>query len=127
MDSALGLLLRYDDQKAFDVVLHWHCSADPQQQTRHTAALPSVRAHPKSVDLDVVSQGRHLMRANYIFEHAHGRETSPKVGHGCYVRVKILQGASSVEEIVWFGSRHAGILVVTAASRVFGQANAGVE
>lgn len=85
-----------------------------------------MRAHPKSVDLDVVSQGRHL-RANYIFEHAHERETSPYVGHGCYVRVKILDGASSVEEIVWFGSRHAGIEVVTAASGVFGQANAGVE
>ena len=127
MDSALGLLLWYDDHKAFDVVLHWHYSAAlQQQQTRHTAALPSLRAHPKSVDLDVVSQGRHL-RANYIFEHAHGRETSPKVGHGCYVRVKILQGALAVDEIVWFGSRHAGILVVTAASRVFGQANAGVE
>ena len=85
-----------------------------------------MRAHPKSVDLDVVSQGRHL-RANYIFEHAHERETSPYVGHGCYVRVKILQGAFAVEEIVWFGSRHAGVSVESAASRVFGQANAGVE
>jgi hypothetical protein len=131
MDSAPGLLLWYDDHKAFDVVLHSHYSAAlQQQQTRHTVALPLLRAHPKSVDLDVVSQGRHL-KANYIFEHAHERATSPKVGHGCYVCVKIPHGAPAVDKIVWLGSRHARVAVVEAINTIgipdFGQANAGAE
>ncbi len=127
LESVLALLLRYDDHKAVDVVLHSYYSAVLQhQQTRKIIGVPSVSEHPKSVKNPVSSQGRNLNSKLRLRAHAK-RATPPEVVGSGDVCVKILQGAPAGKEVVWFGGWNAGKPVVKASSLIFGQTNAGAE